>query len=99
MPLQVFQNPKFLFFPLSKSNIKFEKEMSDNENMNVKKIYNDMIDEEIDLDEPEDVGQEPQAIKNQPVDEVHEISDDSGEMHVPSPEDSQSITSFKFLNL
>ena len=29
--------------------------MSDNENMNVKKVYNDMIDEEIDLDEPEDV--------------------------------------------
>jgi len=33
--------------------------MSDNENMNVKKVYNDMIDEEIDLDEPEDVPQEP----------------------------------------
>lgn len=38
--------------------------MSDNENMNVKKVYNDMIDEEIDLDEPEDVPQEPQALKN-----------------------------------
>ena len=61
---------------------------SENENMNVKKVYNDMIDEEIDLEEPEDVPQEAQAIKNQPVDEVHEISDDSGEMHVPSPEDS-----------
>lgn len=59
------------------------------ENMNVKKVYNDMIDEEIDLDESEDVPQEPQALKNQPVDEVHEISDDSGEMHVPSPEDSE----------
>jgi hypothetical protein len=29
------------------------------ENMNVKKVYNDMIDEEIDLDMPEDVPQEP----------------------------------------
>jgi hypothetical protein len=64
--------------------------MSDEEGMNVKKVYNDMIDEEIDLDQPEDVPQEAMAIKNQPVDEVHELSDDSGEMHVPSPEDSQS---------
>ena len=31
---------------------------SENENMNVKKVYNDMIDEEIDLEEPEDVPQE-----------------------------------------
>lgn len=64
--------------------------MSDaNDNMNVRKVYNDMIDEEIDLDTPEDVPVEPQTLKNQPVDEVHEISEDSGEMHVPSPEDSE----------
>ena len=74
-------------------NIKITEKMSDNENMNVKKVYNDMIDEEIDLDEPEDVPQEPQALKNQPVDEVHELSDDSGEMHVPSPDDSEQSKS------
>lgn len=64
--------------------------MSDNENMNVKKVYNDMIDEEIDLEEPEHVPDQPHALKNQPLDEVHEISDDSRDMHVPSPEDSHN---------
>lgn len=66
--------------------------MSDdqNSNMNVKKVYNDMIDEEIDLDQPEEIPQHPKELKNQPVDEVHHVSDDSAEMHVPSPEDSEN---------
>ncbi len=68
--------------------------MSDNENMNVKKVYNDMIDEEIDLDEPEDIENQPHALKNQPLDEVHEISDDSRDLHVPSPEDSHQSKSY-----
>lgn len=37
--------------------------MSDGtDNMNVKKVYNDMIDEEIDLDTPEDVPIEPKVM-------------------------------------
>ena len=32
--------------------------------------------------------EEPASVSREVVDEVHEISDDSGEMHVPSPEDS-----------
>lgn len=59
-------------------------------NMNVKKVYNDMIDEEIDLENPEEVPNEPKELKNQPVDEVHNVSDDSAEMNVPSPEDSEN---------
>lgn len=67
--------------------------MSDDQtgNMNVKKVYNDMIDEEIDLDQPEEIPQHAKELKNQPVDEVHHVSDDdSAEMHVPSPEDSEN---------
>ena len=60
------------------------------ENMQVKLVKNDMIDEEIDLDQPEDVPQQTEELKNELVDEVHHISDDSREMHVPSPEDSQN---------
>lgn len=65
--------------------------MSDIEedNMNAKKVFNDVVDEEIELDTPEDIPNHPQALKNQPVDEVHHVSDDSAEMHVPSPEDSE----------
>lgn len=63
-------------------------------NMNVKKVYNDMIDEEIDLDQPEEVPNQPKELKNQPVDEVHHVSDDSAEMNVPSPEDSENSIFF-----
>ena len=55
-------------------------------NMRTQKVYNDMIDEEINLENPEDVPNEPKEIKNQPVDEVHNVSDDS-EGDVPSPRD------------
>lgn len=58
--------------------------------MNFKKVKNDMIDEEVNLDNPEDVPLEPRAVKNQHVDEVHHLSDDSHEMNVPSPEDSKN---------
>ena len=66
-------------------------EAEENEqNMQVKLVKNDMIDEEIDLEQPEEVPQQVEELKNELVDEVHQISDDSREMHVPSPDDSQN---------
>lgn len=56
-------------------------------NMRPKKVYNDMIDEEINLENPEEITNQPKEIKNQPVDEVHNVSDDSGD--VPSPREDE----------
>jgi hypothetical protein len=63
------------------------------DNMNVKKVYNDVIDEEIDLENPEEVPN-TQALKNQPVDEVHHVSEDLGAIQVPSPENSENSRCF-----
>lgn len=52
------------------------------------RVYNDLIDERIDLDNPEDVLTNMEAIKNQPIDEVHQISDGSAD-DVPSPQDEE----------
>lgn len=57
-------------------------------NMVAEKIKNEMVDEVINLEEPEEINME-QKIKNQPVDEVHNLSDDS-DNHIPSPEDSMA---------
>lgn len=57
-------------------------------NMQSEKIKNEMVDEVINLQEPEEVNQE-QKLKNQPVDEVHMISSNSQDDHIPSQDDSQ----------
>lgn len=53
-----------------------------------RKIYNDLVDEQIDLENPEEVLNNMEAIKNQPIDEVHQISDGSAD-DVPSPQDEE----------
>lgn len=60
------------------------------ENLNARKIYNDVVDEEIDLENPEDVPGQMERFKNQPVDEAHALSDNS-EVDVPSPEDEEGM--------
>ena len=60
-------------------------------NMKTQKIKNEMVDEVIDLEEPEEVNQE-QKLKNQAVDEVHMISSNSEDNHVPSQDDDSNGT-------
>ena len=57
---------------------------------NTRKVFNDVIDEEINLDHPEDINPKQQVIKNQPVDEEVNISEDSNH-DIPSPQDSQNL--------
>ena len=60
-------------------------------NMRTQKIKNEMVDEVIDLEEPEEINQE-QKLKNQAVDEVHMISSNSEDNQVPSQDDDSNGT-------
>ena len=56
-------------------------------NLVSRKVYNDVIDEEIDLEQPEDIPPQNKKIENNHIDEVIQISSESGE-DVPSPRDN-----------
>lgn len=62
--------------------------MAGREELKGKKIYNDLVDEQIDLDNPEEVLANVENLRNQQVDEVHPLSDASAE-DVPSPQDDE----------
>lgn len=62
-----------------------EQQMEDN--LVSRKVYNDVIDEEIDLEKPEDIEPNAEKIENNHIDEVVQITSDSGEEEVPSPRD------------
>lgn len=63
------------------------------ENMVSRKIYNDVIDEEVDIDAAEDIevpNEKHEKIENNHVDEVVQISTDNEEEEVPSPKEGNS---------
>lgn len=53
-------------------------------------MYNDVIDEEIDLEKPEEIGLQNKKIENNHIDEVVQISSEEGE-DVPSPREEQAF--------
>lgn len=57
------------------------------DNLVSRKIYNDVIDEEIDLEKPEEILPQNRQIENNHIDEVVQISSEEGE-DVPSPRDN-----------
>ena len=63
-----------------------EEKMEDN--LVSRKVYNDVIDEEIDLEKPEDIPPQNKKIENNHIDEVVQISSESGE-DVPSPRENE----------
>jgi intraflagellar transport protein 46 len=58
------------------------------DNLVSRKVYNDVIDEEIDLEKPEDIPPQNKKIENNHIDEVVQISSESGE-DVPSPRENE----------
>lgn len=65
-------------------NVGEQKAMGDN--LVSRQIYNDVIDEEIDLEKPEEILPQNKVIENNHIDEVVQISSEEGE-DVPSPRD------------
>jgi len=58
--------------------------MSGGQSLQSQKIYNNLVDEQIELDNPEEVMANVAQVQNQHVDEVHNMTDNSAE-DVPSP--------------
>lgn len=63
-----------------------EEQQQIDENLVSRKVYNDVIDEEIDLENPEQIPMQNKKIENNHIDEVVQISSDDGD-DVPSPRD------------
>ena len=71
-------------------------------NLVSRKVYNDVIDEEIDLEKPEEILPQNKKIENNHIDEVVQISSEEGE-DVPSPREegeafdgaNQNMANFK----